>query len=160
MLGDVKKHFVFKSLLTTPINVLLLHLKQAFLPIIWIFTEAEGDGIKSRKPFQNLFYFNLNQGFTYLVEDLYNMEPNQKFIRENSYDLTIISIHYLMTTLLRYSTKIATERSPGRKTERFTWGLTRATSRSTASTPKSSTAPKSFLTHQTEPNMNKLIKTR
>ena len=48
------------------------------------------------------------------------MEPNQKFISENSYDLTIISIRYLMTTLLRYSTKIATERSPGRKTEKFT----------------------------------------
>ena len=33
-------------LLTTPSNVLLLHLKPTFLPIIWIFTE--GDGIESR----------------------------------------------------------------------------------------------------------------
>ena len=47
MLGDVNK-LVFKSLLTTPSNVLPLHLKQTFPPIIWIFTEGEGDGIKSR----------------------------------------------------------------------------------------------------------------
>jgi hypothetical protein len=40
--------FVFKSLLTTPRNVLPLHLNQTFLPIIWIFTEGVGDGIKSR----------------------------------------------------------------------------------------------------------------
>ena len=36
--------------MTTPSNFLLLHLKQTFLPIIWIFTE--GDGIKSRFPFK------------------------------------------------------------------------------------------------------------
>ena len=55
MLGDVKKLFVFKSLLTAP------HLKQTFPPIIWIFTEGEGDGIESRPPFiifstQRLFH--------------------------------------------------------------------------------------------------------
>jgi hypothetical protein len=33
-------------------NVLPLHLKQIFSPIIWIFTEGEGDGIKSRLPFE------------------------------------------------------------------------------------------------------------
>ena len=33
-----------------PSNVLLLHLKQTFPPIIWIFTE--GDGIKSRLAFK------------------------------------------------------------------------------------------------------------
>ena len=33
-------------------NVLPLHLKQTFLPKIWIFTEGEGDGIKSRLPFK------------------------------------------------------------------------------------------------------------
>ena len=38
-----------------PCNVLLLHLKQTFPPIIWIFTEGEGDGIKSRLPFK-IFY--------------------------------------------------------------------------------------------------------
>ena len=29
-------------------NVLPYYLKQTFLPIIWIFTESEGDGIESR----------------------------------------------------------------------------------------------------------------
>ena len=52
MLGDVNKLFVFKSLLTMPSNVLPLHLKQTFPPMIWIFTEGEGDGIKSRLPFK------------------------------------------------------------------------------------------------------------
>ena len=54
MLGDadVNKLFVFKSLLTTPSNVLPLHLKQTFPPIIWIFTEGDGDGIESRLPFK------------------------------------------------------------------------------------------------------------
>ena len=33
-------------------NVLPLHLKYTFPPIIWIFTESEGDGIKSRLPFK------------------------------------------------------------------------------------------------------------
>ena len=32
----------------TPSNVLPLHLKQTFPPMIWIFTEGEGDGIKSK----------------------------------------------------------------------------------------------------------------
>ena len=35
-----------------PSNVLPLHLKQTFPPIIWIFTEGEGDGIESRLPFK------------------------------------------------------------------------------------------------------------
>ena len=51
MLGDVNKLFVFKSLLTTPSNVLPLHLKLTFPPIIWISTEGKDDGIKSRIPF-------------------------------------------------------------------------------------------------------------
>ena len=33
-------------------NVLPLHLRQTFSPIIWIFTEGEGDGIESRLPFK------------------------------------------------------------------------------------------------------------
>ena len=45
-------HFVFKSLLTTPSNVLPLHLKQTFQLIIWIFTEVEGGEIKSRLHFK------------------------------------------------------------------------------------------------------------
>ena len=42
------KLFVFKSLLKTPINVL----PQTFPLMIWIFTEGEGDGIKSRLSFK------------------------------------------------------------------------------------------------------------
>ena len=49
--------FVFESLLTMLTNVLPLHLKQTFPPIIWIFTEGEGDGIESRLPFKIFFYF-------------------------------------------------------------------------------------------------------
>ena len=33
-------------------NVLPLHLKQTFPPIIWIFTEGEGDGIEYRLSFK------------------------------------------------------------------------------------------------------------
>ena len=53
-MGDVNKLFVFKGLLTMPSNVLPLHLKQTFPPIISIFTEGEGglDGIESRLPFK------------------------------------------------------------------------------------------------------------
>jgi hypothetical protein len=50
--GEVNKLFVFKKLLTIPSNVLPLHLKQTFLPIIRIFTEGEGDEIESRLPFK------------------------------------------------------------------------------------------------------------
>ena len=39
-------------LLTMPSNILPLHLKQTFPPIIWIFIEGEGDGIESRLPFK------------------------------------------------------------------------------------------------------------
>ena len=35
-----------------PNNVLPLHLKQTFQPIIWIFTEGEGDEIESKLPFK------------------------------------------------------------------------------------------------------------
>ena len=45
-------YFVFQSLLTMPSNVLPLHLKQTFPPIIWIFTEGEGNGIESRLSFE------------------------------------------------------------------------------------------------------------
>ena len=49
-MGNVNKLFVFKSLSTTPYTVLPLHLKQTFPAIIWIFTQGEGDEIKSRLP--------------------------------------------------------------------------------------------------------------
>ena len=52
MLGDVNKLFVFKSLLTMPSNFLPLHPKQTFLPMIWIFTDVEGDVIEFSLPFK------------------------------------------------------------------------------------------------------------
>ena len=39
-------------MLTTSSNVLPLHHKQTFPPIIWIFIEGEGDGIESMLPFK------------------------------------------------------------------------------------------------------------
>ena len=36
-----------------PNNVLPLDIKQAFPPIIWIFSDGEGDGMESRLPFKN-----------------------------------------------------------------------------------------------------------
>ena len=46
-MGEVNKLFVFKSL-TRHSNVLPLHLKQTFPPIIWIFTQVEEDEIESK----------------------------------------------------------------------------------------------------------------
>ena len=48
LLGVFNKLSVQKSLLTMPRNALPLHLKPFFPPIIWIFTEGEGDQIESR----------------------------------------------------------------------------------------------------------------
>ena len=53
------KIFVFESLLTIPNNVSLLHLKQIFLPIIWILTEGEGDRVESRIPFKIFSTLNM-----------------------------------------------------------------------------------------------------
>ena len=51
--------FENKSLLTTPSNVLPYYLKQTFPLIIWIFTEGEEDGIKSRLPYKTFSTLNL-----------------------------------------------------------------------------------------------------
>ena len=59
--GWCQQTFEKKSLLTMPSNVLLLHLKQIFPPIVWFFTE--GDVIESRLPFKifsTLTIVNLN----------------------------------------------------------------------------------------------------
>ena len=48
LLGIVNKLLEAKSLLTSPSNVLPYYLKETFPLMIWIFTEVEGDGIKSR----------------------------------------------------------------------------------------------------------------
>ena len=57
LIGDVNKLFVFKSLLTTPSNVLPVHLKETFPLIIWIFTEDEGDGIESGLSFKKFLLY-------------------------------------------------------------------------------------------------------
>ena len=83
LLGNVKKLFVFKSLLTTPSNVLPSYLKQNFLPIIWIFTE--GDGIKSRLPFK--IFFTLHNGdrkLTKSIDDYGNQLILQLFQKSTS----------------------------------------------------------------------------
>ena len=64
MLGDVNKLFILKSLLTMPGKVLPFHLKQTFLPIIWIFTECIGDQIESRLPFK--IFYTLLSSLVYL----------------------------------------------------------------------------------------------
>ena len=51
LLGIVNKLLKTKKLLIMPSNVLPLLLKQTLQTIIWIFTEGEGDRIKSRLPF-------------------------------------------------------------------------------------------------------------
>ena len=63
MLGIVNKLFIFKSLLTAPSNVLPLHLKQNFPPIIWIFNEGEGDEIESKLPFKIFSTLKPNQSW-------------------------------------------------------------------------------------------------
>ena len=49
-MGNVNTLLNTKSLSTKPSNVLPLHLKQTFPPIVWIFTK--GDGIKFRIHFK------------------------------------------------------------------------------------------------------------
>ena len=55
LLGDVNKLLFPKVCWQGPAMFCLY--KQIFLPIIWIFTENKGDGIESRLPFKNIFYF-------------------------------------------------------------------------------------------------------
>ena len=50
--GVVNELLKTKSLLTSPSNVFPYYVKKIFLPIIWIFTEGEGDGIESRLSFK------------------------------------------------------------------------------------------------------------
>jgi len=68
LLGGVNKFIVLKCLLTTFSNVLPLHLKQIFPPIIWIFTEGEGDGIESMLPFETFstLWKIINHGSIYV----------------------------------------------------------------------------------------------
>ena len=61
LLGNVNKLLKTKTMSK---NVLPLHLKQTFPPIIWIFTEGEGDGIYSRLPFN---FFLLSESVHYEI---------------------------------------------------------------------------------------------
>ena len=80
LLGDFNKLFIFKSLLTTPSNFLPLHLNQSLLAIIWIFTQGEGDGIKSRLPFKKFSTLQISTiNLTDLIETL-------KFASQTFYD--------------------------------------------------------------------------
>ena len=45
-----------------------LHLKQTFLPKIWIFIEGEGEGIKSRLFFDFFFYFTTGPMYTSFLD--------------------------------------------------------------------------------------------
>jgi hypothetical protein len=52
LLRVINKLLKTRNLLTSPSNVLPLHLKQIFLPVIPIFTKGEDDGIKTMLPFK------------------------------------------------------------------------------------------------------------
>ena len=78
-MGDVNKVFALKSLLTTTSNVLPLHLKQTFPPIIWIFTEVEDDGIESRLPFIIFSTLLQNKNQPNVVDQATNQE-GEKFV--------------------------------------------------------------------------------
>ena len=66
--------FVFESLLTTPINVLAVHLKQTFPPRIWMFSEGEGNGIESRLPFK-IF----STSFKIFLQYIYHDNPPSQY---------------------------------------------------------------------------------
>jgi hypothetical protein len=59
LLVDVNKLSVFKRLLTMPTNVLPLHLKQTFPPIVWIFHWRWRWWDQLQATFLNLFYFKI-----------------------------------------------------------------------------------------------------
>ena len=71
LLGNVDKLYDFKSLLTMLSIVLPLHLKQTFPPIIWIFTEGEGDGMEFRLPFKIylLYWYFVHYIFCFPCEE-------------------------------------------------------------------------------------------
>ena len=92
MLGGVKKLFIFKSFLTMPSNVMPLHLKQIFPPMIWIFTKDEGDGIESSLPFKifSTLFWNICIFFLNFFNDIL---PGYFFF---SLDLNSTAVIYLL----------------------------------------------------------------
>ena len=67
-----------------PSNVLPLHFKQTFPPMIGIFTEGEGDGIESRLPFK-IFYTLLYKCFEPIVTVPKNRQNRLKNCRDFYY---------------------------------------------------------------------------
>ena len=59
-----------------PSNVLHLHLKQTFPPIIWIFTGGEGDGIKFRLPFWKGCLSNLLERWGCAIFLFFELDPS------------------------------------------------------------------------------------
>ena len=57
-----------------PSNVLLLHLRKTFPPIIWILTEGKGDGIESRLHFKILSTLAQNR-FNHMIGILAALQP-------------------------------------------------------------------------------------
>ena len=119
MLGNVKKLFVFKWLLTIPSNVLPLHLKQTFQPLIWIFTEGEGDGVESRLPFKIFSTLNnflmliiLTQKFAFLhMMNYYFCSPPNLLTKWQVPSATFLwyvfkSIYHVLSTYLSIIPKI------------------------------------------------------
>ena len=93
LLDIVNKLFVFKSLLTMPINVLPLHLKQTFPPIIWILFWRWRWWYRIQATFENLFYFDI-------CKSLKNMSFNPRWIiwaNATSESLWSFFIHVLCT---------------------------------------------------------------
>ena len=74
----VNKLLKTKSFVTSPSNVLPLHLKQTFPPMIWIFTEGEGDKIKSRLPIN---FFSALQSAIYFFFQILQICPTLDKIR-------------------------------------------------------------------------------
>ena len=92
MLGDVNKLFVLESLLTTPSNVLPLHLKQTFLPIIWIFTEGESDGSDSRQPFKIFSTLTLINSFSKIIPKFWQLQILFIFTKHNTYNIVSFNL--------------------------------------------------------------------
>ena len=68
-----------------------LHLKQTFLPIIWILTEGIGDGFESRQPFK--IFSTLDNVF--LAQDFYFF-LNKTYIFKNKKIFTWFAVHPLI----------------------------------------------------------------
>ena len=71
-----------------------LHLKQTFPPIIWIFTEGEGDGIKSRLHFK--IFSTLAQWFGrvkfWILMICFDFEVGN--VSENAFHLLLVKFYY------------------------------------------------------------------